>query len=47
MAVPDERKIALSISTQTGMKGLRELMKISACRNATRRDTFEIEFAKF
>jgi hypothetical protein len=47
MAIPDERKIALSIPTQTAVKGLRVAMKISLCRSAMRRDIFEIEFAGF
>jgi hypothetical protein len=47
MAIPDERLIALSIPTQTGMKGLREPAEISPCRSAVGRDIFEIEFASF
>jgi hypothetical protein len=44
MAIPNERKIALSIPTQTAMKGLRETPKISPCRSAMR-DIFEIYYA--
>jgi hypothetical protein len=47
MAIPDERKIAFSIPTQTGLKGLRELVKIYSYRNAMRRDIFEIEWQRF
>jgi hypothetical protein len=36
MAIPDERKVALSIPTQTAMKGLRDRLKISLCRSAMR-----------
>jgi hypothetical protein len=35
MAIPDERKVALSIPTQTAMKGLRDAARISICRTAT------------
>jgi hypothetical protein len=37
-------RAALSIPTQTGMKGLRELAKISLCRSAMR-EIFEIDSA--
>jgi len=47
MAIPDERKIALSIPTQTAMKGLRDAAEISPCRSAMRREIFEIEFTGF
>jgi hypothetical protein len=47
MAVPDEREITLSIPTQTAMKGLRELRKISAIPQCNANDIFEIEFAGF
>jgi hypothetical protein len=40
-------RIALSSSTQTAMKGLRELAKVSLCRSAMRGDIFEIDFAGF
>jgi hypothetical protein len=46
MAVPDERMVALSIPTQTALKGLREAPKISPYRSALRRDIFEIYFAE-
>jgi hypothetical protein len=35
MAIPDERKVALSIPTQTAMKGLRDALRNSICRTAT------------
>jgi hypothetical protein len=47
MAIPDERKVTLSIPTQTAMKGLRDAAKISPCRSAMRRDIFEIDFGDF
>jgi hypothetical protein len=47
MAIPDERKVALSNPTQTAMKGLRDAAKISLCRSAMRRDIFEIDFTGF
>jgi len=47
MAIPDERKVALSIPTQTAMKGLRDAAEISLCRSAMQRDIFEIDFASF
>jgi hypothetical protein len=45
MAIPGERKIALSIPTQTAMKGLRDAAEISLCRSAMRREIFAIDFA--
>jgi hypothetical protein len=36
MAIPDERKVALSIPTQTAMKGLRDGLRNSICRTATK-----------
>jgi hypothetical protein len=39
--------MVLSSSTQTAMKGLRELAQKSLCRSAMRRDIFEIDFAVF
>jgi hypothetical protein len=47
MAIPDERKIALSIPTQTAVKGLRDGTEISPYRTAMQRDIFEIDFAGF
>jgi hypothetical protein len=48
MAIPGERdRSALSIPTQTGVKGLRALEKILLCRTAARRDIFEIDFVVF
>jgi hypothetical protein len=47
MAIPDERKIALSIPTQTAMKGLRDAAEISLCRSAMRHEILEIEFTGF
>jgi hypothetical protein len=47
MAIPDKRKIALSIPTQTAVKGLRDGTEISPYRTAMRRDIFEIDFAVF
>jgi hypothetical protein len=48
MAIPGERdRSALSIPTQTGVKGLRALEKILLCRSAAQRDIFEIDFAVF
>jgi hypothetical protein len=48
MAIPGERdRSALSIPTQTGVKGLRALEKILLCRTAAQRDIFEIDFAVF
>jgi hypothetical protein len=39
MTIPDERVGgSLSIPTQTGLKGLRDLAKISPCRTATQRN---------
>jgi hypothetical protein len=35
MAIPDERKVALSNPTQTAMKGLRDAPRNSICRTAT------------
>src|SRR5260370_39225939 len=35
MAIPDERKVALSIPTQTAMKGLRDAPRNSPYRTAT------------
>jgi hypothetical protein len=40
-------RIALSSSTQTAMKGLRELAKASLYRTATQREIFEIDFVGF
>jgi len=40
-------RIVLSNPTQTALKGLRDGLKISACRSAMRRDMFEIYFAGF
>jgi hypothetical protein len=40
MAIPDERKVALSIPTQTAMKGLRDGLRNSLCRSAMRAATF-------
>jgi hypothetical protein len=45
MAIPDQRMVALSIPTQTAMKGLRFAAKIPLCRSAMRRDIFEIDSA--
>jgi hypothetical protein len=39
--------IALSIPTQTAMKGLRDAARISVCRTAMQRDIFEIDFERF
>jgi hypothetical protein len=48
MAIPDERDgPALSIPTQTAVKGLRALKKILLCRSAMRRDIFEIDLVFF
>jgi hypothetical protein len=48
MAIPGERDgQALSIPTQTGVKGLRALEKIMLCRTAARADIFEIDFDVF
>jgi hypothetical protein len=48
MAIPGERdRSALSIPTQTGVKGLRALEKILLCRTAASHDIFEIDFAVF
>jgi hypothetical protein len=48
MAIPGERdRSALSIPTQTGVKGLRALEKILLCRTAASHDIFEIDFAAF
>jgi hypothetical protein len=48
MAIPGERdRSALSIPTQTGVKGLRALAKILLCRTAASHDIFEIDFAFF
>jgi hypothetical protein len=47
MAIPDARKVTLSIPTQTAMKALRDAAKISLCRSAMQRDIFEIDFASF
>jgi hypothetical protein len=42
MAIPDERvRVALSIPTQTAVKGLHAAYEISLCRSATRREIFE------
>jgi hypothetical protein len=46
MAIPDERMVALSIPTQTTLKGLREAAINSLCRSAMR-DIFEIYFPGF
>jgi hypothetical protein len=47
MAIPDKRKIALSIPTQTAVKGLRDATEISPYRTAMQRDIFEIDFTRF
>jgi hypothetical protein len=39
--------VALSIPTQTAMKGLRDAAGISQCRSAMQRDIFEIDFGGF
>jgi hypothetical protein len=38
---------ALSIPTQTFMKGLRDAARISLCRTAMQGDIFEIDFEGF
>jgi hypothetical protein len=40
-------RIALSIPTQTAMKGLRDAAGFWLCRSAMRRDIFEIDFVGF
>jgi hypothetical protein len=39
--------VALSIPTQTAMKGLRDIAKIWLCRSAMQRDILEIYFVGF
>jgi hypothetical protein len=40
-------RIALSIPTQTAVKGLRDAAKVGLYRSAMQRDIFEIDFAGF
>jgi hypothetical protein len=47
MAIPDERKVALSIPTQTAMKGLRDGLRNFHMPHCNQRDIFEIDFKGF